>query len=93
MINVYASTNRIAELPAAIKRVYEEDMWKIVEMSQTAGTLNIEMMDNVVKYYCLDSRLDKVEGLVLPVFEQNGIAVGQFTVEHMMTCLLNSNRP
>lgn len=37
MIAVYASTNRIAELPSYIKTVYEQDMWKIVEQCSAAG--------------------------------------------------------
>jgi hypothetical protein len=86
LLRTYAGAVATPMLKEETKNIYIEDAWNIFRQLQTVDNLqvNVNILNSLLLVHTKAVEADKVEGLVLPLYEKYGIKKDVFTYQHLM---------
>ena len=60
------------------------DTWKLAEEASGKGMVDTILLNNVMMVHANAFEIDKLEGLVLPLFEKHGLQMNSYSYEVLM---------
>lgn len=86
LLRTYAGAVATENIKEEIRNTYIEDAWNIFRQLQTVDNLqvNVNILNSLLLVHTKAIEAEKVEGLVLPLYEKYGITKDVFTYQHLM---------
>ncbi len=86
LLRTYAGACAVPYCSEEIKELYVQDAWKLFKQLQTTQGLpmNVNLLNSLLYVHTKANVKEKIEGLVLPLYEKYGIKRDTFTYQHLM---------
>lgn len=90
LLRTYAGACAVPYCSAEIKELYVQDAWKLFKQLQTTQNIpmNVNILNSLLLVHTKADMKDKIEGLVLPLYEKYEIKRDTFTYQHLMEMYL-----
>ena len=89
LVRVYGRVCSLPDLPDAYRETAVMDTWKIVEEASARGMVDTILLNNVMTVHANALEVDKLEGLVLPLYEKHGLQMDSYSYEVLMVLHYN----
>jgi len=86
LLRTYAGACGIPRCSIEIKEMYIEDAWNLFKQLQTIDNLpmSAQILNSLLMVHAKANMKEKIEGLVLPLYEKYGIKKDEYTYQHLM---------
>eukprot|EP01017_Pseudomicrothorax_dubius_P039719 TRINITY_DN6127_c0_g1_i7.p1 TRINITY_DN6127_c0_g1~~TRINITY_DN6127_c0_g1_i7.p1 ORF type:complete len:302 (-),score=50.16 TRINITY_DN6127_c0_g1_i7:136-1041(-) len=86
LLRTYAGACASKDVALDVKEQYVKDAWSLFRQMQDEYKLpvNVNILNSLLLVHTKSFKVADVEGMVLPLYEKYGIALDQFTYEHLV---------
>lgn len=90
LLRTYAGASRIKYVKSEHLETYIKDAWEIFKfMENEKIPINIQILNALLEVHTANHKLEMVDGLVIPLYQQYGIIMNQFTYQHIFGMLID----
>ena len=84
LLRTYAGACALPNIDDSVKKVYIQDAWNLFKQIQASKIpMNINLLNSLLYVHTKAFDIEKVEGLVLPLYDQYGIKKDEYTYQHL----------